>query len=75
MVNTLEEIKEVIIFPTTTVEVLNGFISRNVPISKSDTLIAFTTSEFEYPKDGGTTYTWNLTKSDNKIHINIGKFK
>uniref|UniRef100_A0A6C0AF61 DUF2493 domain-containing protein n=1 Tax=viral metagenome TaxID=1070528 RepID=A0A6C0AF61_9ZZZZ len=69
--NTLEELDYVIQLSSTNIFIYKGFLQRNVPVSQSDGMIAFTDSGKNTPGKGGTFHTWNLCKSENKIHINI----
>ncbi|EGG21939.1 optic atrophy 3-like family protein [Cavenderia fasciculata] len=48
-----------------------GFHTRNTKVSKSDYLIAFTSSTSGQPEGGGTLDTWTKSKSLNKIHFTL----
>jgi hypothetical protein len=51
--------------------IYNGFLKRNIPVSKSQAIIAFTPSNSNKPKDGGTFHCWSLATTEYKIHINL----
>lgn len=47
----------------------NGFHSRNQFVAESEYMLAFSFGK-NYPEDGGTKHTWNLSKG-NKFHISL----
>jgi hypothetical protein len=49
-----------------------GFSERNRLVSECDYLIAFTWSDTDTPKQGGTLETWNFSPCRNKVHITLG---
>jgi hypothetical protein len=48
-----------------------GFLKRNIPVSKSDYLIAF--ALYDQPASFGTRYTWNKAKTENRVCVNLNK--
>lgn len=47
-----------------------GFHSRNVEVSKSTKMLAFTWSDADEPTEGGTKHTWSLCQGD-RLHIRL----
>ena len=52
-----------------TIDVIPGFFQRNIPVSGSDAVIAYTWGDGAVPKDGGTKHTWDLAQTSHKTHI------
>lgn len=48
----------------------NGFHDRNLAVSKSEYIIAFSMSPYDYPIEGGTLRTWKTSKGHKK-HFTI----
>ena len=69
--DTLLELKEAIDEGANINTSYYGFLQRNVPISKSEYLIAF--SFADTPSSFGTLNTWNQAKTNNKICCDISK--
>tara|TARA_R110002126_G_scaffold106240_1_gene241098 strand:+ start:244 stop:717 length:474 start_codon:yes stop_codon:yes gene_type:complete len=51
------------------VKVSKGFKARNLIVSGSDILLAYTWGEGDVPKDGGTKHTWDHSTASVKVHI------
>jgi hypothetical protein len=50
----------------------DGFFARNNKVSESDRMIAFGfNSKDMEPRDGGTAFTWKISKSNNKKYVCI----
>lgn len=71
---TLLDIFDVLKLDSTKYEIFDGFLSRNVSVSKAIVIIAFTCSSTGEPIDGGTKHTWNLAKTKYKNHFDISNF-
>ncbi len=48
---------------------MDRFKERNLLVSQSDYMIAFTFGDGDEPKDGGTLHTWKQSNATTKIHI------
>jgi hypothetical protein len=60
-IDSLEEIEKVINLGAN-ILVYSGFHKRNTEVAKSDNILAFSYSKGDSPTDGGTSFTWKLSK-------------
>lgn len=70
--NPFNDIKKAINIGAKIVDKYKGFHARNIEVGKVDYLIAFTFCD-KFPTTGGTKFTWNNSKCENKIHFNLHK--
>jgi hypothetical protein len=70
--HTLSTLSELLSSGSIISTVHEGFLKRNVPVSQSDVIIAFTFGDTQ-PPPGGTRHTWNLAKDKERIHISLPK--